>query len=318
MIDKQIAIELTVKAFPRGPEALAKHLGVRVYDDIDLDSNCDGYFLRRKNNAIIRLNKSAVTVRKRFTLAHELAHLILGTTTLLRKKEPFKSTKAEERDADALAAELLVPLEFLKKELTALPIEMATISRLANIAVTSVPMMACHIANHADLLSIKNGYVMSFELNSNKLNWEFSRTLKRTDDENMEVLLESLKAGDGVYRETADTDVVVYSLCETPYSKIVFVQRLPQEIGNQTSVPERLRQLSVLLFKDDPTFQNSLASKIGFFFKKHSKPGQTPKQVTDAFIAYYEPSEKNSRRLQKMKSVEGKEFIQLHMTRQRK
>lgn len=62
----------------------------------------------RGPTTIVRLSQNSSEVRRRFTLAHELAHLVLGTDPDIAL-EPFRSDRLEEREADRLAAECLIP-----------------------------------------------------------------------------------------------------------------------------------------------------------------------------------------------------------------
>jgi Zn-dependent peptidase ImmA (M78 family) len=76
MISVQQATEFARIHFPEATEKLAEHLGVSVRES-PMDG-CDGWCLTLGDRAIIRLNSNLSSARKRFTLAHELGHLILG------------------------------------------------------------------------------------------------------------------------------------------------------------------------------------------------------------------------------------------------
>lgn len=99
--------------------SIAKILGLTVSET---DLSVDGFF--KSQGKMIELNKNVSEGRKRFTLAHEMAHSINSAdkeNLQFRKFENY--TPAERRDeqkANQLAAELLMPnkklLVYLMKE----------------------------------------------------------------------------------------------------------------------------------------------------------------------------------------------------------
>ncbi len=94
----------------------------------------DGWCIQAKGHTPkIQINSNAVKARQRFTLAHELAHLLLGTDPEIVSQTilPFQSVKQEERAADALASELLIPLVHLKSLVSEVPVDAKTIKSLA-------------------------------------------------------------------------------------------------------------------------------------------------------------------------------------------
>jgi hypothetical protein len=109
-------------------------------DGIDIryesaDDGLSGFLLRRTSapeewRAIIGVNVSHHENRRRFSIAHELGHLFLhpggevvhvdrDTIFHLRRRdsESAKGTDPEEREANAFAAELLMPETFLQRDL---------------------------------------------------------------------------------------------------------------------------------------------------------------------------------------------------------
>jgi hypothetical protein len=67
----------------------------------------DGGIFERKGRTIIKLNSFSARTRRRFTLAHEIAHLMLAAS--LPVKSSCVSDRNLERACDVLAAELLMP-----------------------------------------------------------------------------------------------------------------------------------------------------------------------------------------------------------------
>lgn len=80
----------------------------------------------RDGSAVIGVNSSDATSRQRFTVAHELGHLLLHEDTSLHIDERFpiglrtriSGLAVDEREVEAnqFAAELLMPLEFVRKD----------------------------------------------------------------------------------------------------------------------------------------------------------------------------------------------------------
>ncbi len=87
-------------------EALARKLGVsRIAEErLPFDG---GLFELASGELVIKLNSESSFVRKRFTLAHEIAHLLLNTVPAHRSTS--RTDEALERTCDLIAAELLMP-----------------------------------------------------------------------------------------------------------------------------------------------------------------------------------------------------------------
>ncbi len=78
---------------------------------VDLGTE-DGFCV---GGVLINYNSSSPVVRQRFTVAHELGHILLGHNSNSRIID-FNSKNTDEKLANVFASELLVPLPFLKKE----------------------------------------------------------------------------------------------------------------------------------------------------------------------------------------------------------
>ena len=91
------------------------------------NNEISGLLLRNGDSAIIAVEKDQPRARRRFTVAHELGHLLLHQGKELRVDTKFrvnlrspKSSTAEdveEIESNAFAAALLMPEAFLKKDL---------------------------------------------------------------------------------------------------------------------------------------------------------------------------------------------------------
>jgi len=78
-ISVEDALLFTEEYFPNAPERLVEYLEIEVKNS---PLNCDGWCLQFDDRAIIRINSEMSDVRKRFTLAHELGHLIYEVPTV--------------------------------------------------------------------------------------------------------------------------------------------------------------------------------------------------------------------------------------------
>lgn len=91
---------------------LARHLGVRVRLERGLSE--DGSIATSAWSADVRLRAEARLQRRRFTLAHELGHLVLAEPEVMHAAESIATARLDvERLCDAFAAELLMPRRWL-------------------------------------------------------------------------------------------------------------------------------------------------------------------------------------------------------------
>lgn len=78
--------------------------------------NASGYLVKDEKN--IYVNKLEHPVRQRFTIAHEIGHYYLNhknTGVLMRDEKSSLGTRKEEIEANAFAAELLMPEQLFSK-----------------------------------------------------------------------------------------------------------------------------------------------------------------------------------------------------------
>lgn len=75
----------------------------------------DGIQITEGEKSAIGYNQAQHPHRQRFTVAHEIGHLLLGHTTKNFILD-LNSNKPEEIEANKFAAELLMPLKLLKKD----------------------------------------------------------------------------------------------------------------------------------------------------------------------------------------------------------
>jgi Zn-dependent peptidase ImmA (M78 family) len=103
------------RQIPVDPSDLAMRLGADVFaDSAMIWSDLSGCFDYENGRPTIRFNPDDAWVRQRFTIAHELGHMVLNHGRSMRDNAANYSTNAQhyhEREANAFAAELLMPKE---------------------------------------------------------------------------------------------------------------------------------------------------------------------------------------------------------------
>jgi Zn-dependent peptidase ImmA (M78 family) len=105
---------------------IAKSHGVRIFYK-SLDDDISGFLYRDLSEAVIGVNTHHAPVRQHFTVAHELGHLLLheqeqlhvdhGFRVRLRDDVSSQGVDDAEREANFFAASLLMPGEFLDRDL---------------------------------------------------------------------------------------------------------------------------------------------------------------------------------------------------------
>lgn len=113
-------------------EEIAKKFGLTVFE-FDFPNNISGVL--KTQEKVIGVNKNHHSIRRRFSVAHELGHFLLG-------HEPGRDGKiidddsekpiSFEREANLFASFLLMPSEWIKKRWKEKKINEQTIKELSN------------------------------------------------------------------------------------------------------------------------------------------------------------------------------------------
>jgi Zn-dependent peptidase ImmA (M78 family) len=312
MMPIEQAKHFTEKHFPMGPERLAAELGIEVCE-APL-TGCDGWVLSGPTGALIRLSNNSPTKRRRFTLAHELGHVLLGVPTVVGESvyESLKSNDAEERQVNDLASELLLPKSIVQQSLSSIPVVAEQLRKLAKQANVSEIAAAIRVANLAKEVGLVNASVAFFR--EDVFEWQWSKTLRMSRQiaaALLEKTKESAPLAARIQRKTTN-DVIVASLIENLGfgSATLFVQLLPAEVGNQLSKAEKRQQLEAFLFKDDDQFRMQLQGVFGAF-----RPKCKVWTLETAFAEFYK--QKGQRwsgvRGMRLNSVKGREYVRLRL-----
>ena len=125
---REILKELNVTEPPVPVELIAKKMGAKLmFEPFDGKDDISGMLFRDGENTIIGINSSHANARQRFSIAHEIGHLALhkGNKLFIDKvvKINFRDNKSSmaidsnEIAANAFAAELLMPRDFVRDEI---------------------------------------------------------------------------------------------------------------------------------------------------------------------------------------------------------
>lgn len=149
---KKILQKHKIEEVPTDLKVICESLGLE-YVELDDPDELDGAVLVLNGTRVAMINKAKPFVRARFTLAHELGHILLNhdkrdfydpeATRELGEDAPENVKPAKEREADAFASELLIPMEQLKKYQS----ELKNLDKLAGIFQVSKPAMSIAITN---------------------------------------------------------------------------------------------------------------------------------------------------------------------------
>jgi Zn-dependent peptidase ImmA (M78 family) len=117
-----VLARLGIAAAPVPVEQIARRLGARLtYEDFDGDIS--GMLFRDEGRTVIGVNSRHAPTRQRFTVAHEIGHLEmhkgqpLFIDRFVRVNMRDGQSTQEERQANAFAAELLMPRSLVPEEI---------------------------------------------------------------------------------------------------------------------------------------------------------------------------------------------------------
>lgn len=260
------ALKFAEDNFPHAPEKLAELLEIEVRRS---PLNCDGWCLQINNRSIIRINSNTTKVSQRFTLAHELGHLICGIPTVVGESisEIQHSTNEEEKIVNYLAAKLLLPQKKIRSFIPEIPITSAIIKKIAKKAKVSELVVARRLSSLASDLGLKDALVIFYKNNNFKQQW--SETVWMNPALAQELLTKCLEVSPNparIYREE-QSDVIVASILENPYrdTTTVFLQIVHEEDGLKKLTEESIRDLEDFIFENDREFRMSLQGCFGAF-----------------------------------------------------
>lgn len=310
MISIEWAKKISEGSFPNGPEELAARLGIDVR--VSPLSGCDGWVLSVPTRVVIRLNENASPARRRFTLAHELGHLLLGIPTIVGEsiRDSLRSNSVEERSVNDLAGELLLPESIVRQRLPSVPVVATQFRKLAKTANVSELAVAIRVANLAKQIGLVNASVAFFQ--DDNFEWQWSKTLKMAAKTALRLLEDAKACAPQPARIPQNDKIIVASMIENPAfgSATLFVQLLPQEAGNQLSEGEHRRDLEDYLFRGDNAFRMQMQGVFGAF---HPKCKDLSLDSAFALFMQAKGERWDGARRTRLHSVKGREYIRLRL-----
>jgi Zn-dependent peptidase ImmA (M78 family) len=111
--------KLGVEQAPVPVEDAAKLLNIKIVEYDKFASNFSGTLVKGENITVLGINPTHSQIRRRFTIAHEIGHYLLGHDIRDVLEENLERPPNLEREANMFAGELLMPKEFLKKDIKA-------------------------------------------------------------------------------------------------------------------------------------------------------------------------------------------------------
>jgi Zn-dependent peptidase ImmA (M78 family) len=144
---------------PVNLQSIVSKLGYIYIEVPNFPDRVDALFIEKDREKYIAVNADHHPHRKRFSVAHELGHIQMGHAleyydepiyleNPITDKTHSEKEKNLEKEANAFASELLIPLEILKVEFR----KMHDIDELSKVFFVSSQAMSVAIMNHQKLL----------------------------------------------------------------------------------------------------------------------------------------------------------------------
>ncbi|MEO8009263.1 MAG: ImmA/IrrE family metallo-endopeptidase [Betaproteobacteria bacterium] len=124
---KRILTELGITEIPIPVEKIAEKLGAKLsYEPFEGQEDISGVLYRKDSHVVIGINSTHVKARQRFSIAHEIGHLVMHKGALFvdktvrfnRDANSSKAVDPREIQANQFAAELLMPEELVANEVS--------------------------------------------------------------------------------------------------------------------------------------------------------------------------------------------------------
>lgn len=114
---KELLKKHNLYSVPVDPIKLAELLNVEVYETNFKDTNLSGVISKKDDRVVILTAVNECYNRTRFTVAHELGHLMLHMNKSEVIEEYHRGNKRtkQESEANAFAAALLMPMELIRE-----------------------------------------------------------------------------------------------------------------------------------------------------------------------------------------------------------
>ena len=140
--------------------AYVQHLDGVLREEPDLSDNEPGYSFESNGKHYICVNEKDSEERKRFTVCHEIAHIVLGLPSEHASIPWWSYTKRPKNEilCDVFAAELLLPSQLFKPLVQEEPIRFFTIDELGRRFIASITATG---SRYAAVIDVPCAFVLS-------------------------------------------------------------------------------------------------------------------------------------------------------------
>ena len=122
-------------------DRIAKLLDFKIVS-FDFPDSVSAVIRIEGSSKVIGVNKKHALVRQKFSIAHELGHYLSGHENFSHEKTMFVDPEKkyldpqyiQEQEADEFAAELLMPEDFLKNDVTVEKLKIADLAKKYNVS----------------------------------------------------------------------------------------------------------------------------------------------------------------------------------------
>lgn len=115
---EQILNNLNISAPPIPVDKIAEFFSLRIVEYSKFPKHISGTIMQLPDGSmVIGINSNDQKVRQRFSIAHEIAHFLLGHDERHIIDDTFDKPTDKEREANQFAADLLMPIDMLKKDI---------------------------------------------------------------------------------------------------------------------------------------------------------------------------------------------------------
>jgi Zn-dependent peptidase ImmA (M78 family) len=291
MITVNGALKFTEDHFPQGPESLIEFLGIKVrYNNL---SGTEGWCIpgTEFSTPIIRINNKSSKRRQRFTLAHELAHLILGIPGLVNDcpLNPNRKSSEAEREVDNLASQLLLPEEKVIKHFRNIPITAKDIKKFANKARISEVVVTLRLASLAPELKLNNALVLFYQNRKFKWQWSKDLVIERND---AALWLENCLANDPnpfCIQSDENEESNLACIVKNPFFNTItiFLQIVPTNTVSRGVSTQSIKEIAYYLFEGNKHLENRLNGCLGAFNSKNKNQNLTLEKAERMFHDEY-------------------------------
>ncbi len=123
---ERLLSEMNIDEVPTPVEQIAEKLGAKIsYEPFDGKDEVSGVLIKESDRTVIGINSSHARTRQRFTIAHEIGHLVLKhkgdifvdkTVRINRDSKSALAIDNYEIEANGFAASLLMPRNHIVRE----------------------------------------------------------------------------------------------------------------------------------------------------------------------------------------------------------